>query len=48
MTFEIENKEGLEYLESLENNTIDLVLTDPPYIISRESGMNKLFRQGAP
>lgn len=43
MTFEIENKEGLEYLESLENNTIDLVLTDPPYIISRESGMNKLF-----
>ena len=43
MTLEIENKEGLEYLESLENNTIDLVLTDPPYIISRESGMNKLF-----
>ena len=43
MTIEIENKEGLEYLKSLENNSIDLVLTDPPYIISRETGMNKLF-----
>ncbi|MAG59998.1 DNA modification methylase [Candidatus Woesebacteria bacterium] len=37
----IENKEGLEYLETIEDNTVDLILTDPPYITSRESGMNK-------
>ena len=39
----IENKDGLEYLDSIENNSIDLILTDPPYIISRESGMNTHF-----
>ena len=35
-----ENKEGLEFLKTVDNNSIDLVLTDPPYIISKESGMN--------
>jgi len=40
---EIENKEGLVYLQSIEDNTIDLILTDPPYIISRETGMNSLY-----
>ena len=39
----IEKKEGLEYLGTIENNSIDLILTDPPYIISRESGMNTHF-----
>ena len=29
-----------KYLNTIKNNTIDLILTDPPYIISRESGMN--------
>lgn len=37
---EIHNTEGLQYLSTLPNNSIDLILTDPPYIISRESGMN--------
>lgn len=36
----IENIDGLEYLSKIENNSINLILTDPPYIISRESGMN--------
>lgn len=40
---EIYNKDGLEYLDELENNSIDLILTDPPYIISRETGMNKHY-----
>lgn len=40
---EIENKEGLRYLQSIKDNSIDLVLTDPPYIISRETGMNSLY-----
>jgi len=36
----IENKEGLEFMKTIQNNSIDLILTDPPYIISKESGMN--------
>jgi DNA modification methylase len=37
---DIQNVDGLEYLKTVANGSIDLVLTDPPYIISRESGMN--------
>tara|TARA_B110000208_G_C11687793_1_gene401170 strand:- start:215 stop:1024 length:810 start_codon:yes stop_codon:yes gene_type:complete len=37
---DIQNKDGTEYLSTIENNSVDLVLTDPPYIISRDSGMN--------
>jgi site-specific DNA-methyltransferase (adenine-specific) len=40
---EIKNEEGLQYLKSIKDNSIDLVLTDPPYIISKESGMNEHF-----
>lgn len=42
---EIKNCEGLEYMKTIENNSIDLVLTDPPYIISRESGMDKHYHE---
>lgn len=35
------NKEGLEFLSEIPDNSIDLILTDPPYITSRETGMNK-------
>ena len=42
-TIEVKNQEGLEYLQTITNGSIDLVLTDPPYIISRDSGMNTLF-----
>ena len=37
---EIKLQEGLQYLSTLQDKSIDLVLTDPPYIISRDSGMN--------
>ena len=37
---DIQNMEGLAYLSTIANNSIDLIFTDPPYIISRESGMN--------
>ena len=37
---EIKHMEGLEYLKTIENNAVNLILTDPPYIISKESGMN--------
>lgn len=37
---EIKLQEGLEYLSTIEDKSIDLALTDPPYIISKDSGMN--------
>jgi len=40
---DIQNICGLEYLKQVPDDSIDLVLTDPPYIISRETGMNTLF-----
>jgi site-specific DNA-methyltransferase (adenine-specific) len=39
-TTDIQNIDGTEYLKTITDNSIDLVLTDPPYIISRDSGMN--------
>lgn len=42
---EIRLQEGLSYLSTLPDKSIDLVLTDPPYIISRESGMNSHYNQ---
>ena len=41
---EIKNGEGLEYLNGIGDNTIDLILTDPPYIISNaKTGMNQHY-----
>lgn len=40
---QIENSDGLKYLKSIENNSIHLILTDPPYGISKETGMNKHY-----
>ena len=40
----IQKMEGLEFLENkIKNKSIDLILTDPPYIISKETGMDKHF-----
>ena len=38
-------KEKLNYLKSINNNSIDLILTDPPYITSSETGMDNLHKQ---
>lgn len=38
--FEIQNLDGMQYLSTIPNGSVGLVLTDPPYIISRETGMN--------
>ena len=38
---EIKNIEGLSYLESIDSNSVNLVLTDPPYITSRKTGMDE-------
>jgi site-specific DNA-methyltransferase (adenine-specific) len=42
-TIEIKNINGMEYLKTINNNSIDLILTDPPYIISKDSGMNQHY-----
>jgi site-specific DNA-methyltransferase (adenine-specific) len=42
---DIQNKDGFEYLSKIKNNSIDLILTDPPYIISKESGMNSHYNK---
>ena len=39
------NVPGLECLDGVKDNSIDLILTDPPYIISRDSGMNTLYNK---
>lgn len=40
---DIQNKDGLQYIKDISNGSIDLILTDPPYCISRETGMNKHY-----
>jgi site-specific DNA-methyltransferase (adenine-specific) len=42
---EIKNIDGIEYLKTVSNNSIDLILTDPPYIISKETGMNSHYNK---
>jgi DNA modification methylase len=39
---DIRNCDGIDLLNTIQDGSVDLILTDPPYIISRESGMNKL------
>ena len=48
MESNVQNVDGLTYLNTLESGTVDLVLTDPPYITSRKTGMDehaKLVKQ---
>ncbi len=42
---DIKNKDGLEYLTTIDNNSINLVLTDPPYITSTKTGMGDLHKK---
>ena len=42
---QIENQEGIEFLSTISNNSVDLILTDPPYITSTETGMGNLHKQ---
>ena len=41
----IQHKDGIEFLKSLDDNSIDLIITDPPYLISKETGMNKFEKE---
>jgi site-specific DNA-methyltransferase (adenine-specific) len=42
---EIKNMDGLKYLLTIPSDSIDLILTDPPYIISKETGMNTHYNK---
>ena len=42
-SFHVENSDGLTFTKSLPKQSVHLVLTDPPYIISQKSGMQTLF-----
>ena len=37
----IQNKDGLDFLSGIPDESVSLILTDPPYITSRDSGMDK-------
>uniref|UniRef100_A0A6C0KWF3 DNA methylase N-4/N-6 domain-containing protein n=1 Tax=viral metagenome TaxID=1070528 RepID=A0A6C0KWF3_9ZZZZ len=43
-SIDVQNTDGLLYLESIPENSVDLILTDPPYIISKDSGMNEHYK----
>lgn len=43
MSFNIKNKDGMELLREIENDSVHLILTDPPYIISKNTGMNSHY-----
>lgn len=38
----IKNMDALEFIKSLEDESIDLVLTDPPYNISKDNNLNTM------
>ena len=37
--------DGFTLLDKIENKSVNLILTDPPYIVSRDSGMDKHYNQ---
>jgi len=44
MTTSIENMEGIQFLtHKVADDSVHLIVTDPPYITSRDSGMNSLY-----
>jgi DNA modification methylase len=44
-SIDIQNIDGIEYLKTIDKNSIDLILTDPPYIISKDTGMNSHYNK---
>ena len=42
---DLQQKDGLAFLSEIPDDSVDLILTDPPYIISRETGMNSHYQE---
>jgi site-specific DNA-methyltransferase (adenine-specific) len=45
IVIDVKNVDGMQYLSNIVDGSIDLVLTDPPYIISKETGMNTHYNK---
>ena len=45
IVIDVKNVDGMQYLSTVLDGSIDLVLTDPPYIISKETGMNAHYNK---
>lgn len=43
--YKLVNCDGREFVKTIDAKSIDLVLTDPPYIISKKSGMQSFFEK---
>lgn len=43
--FKLTNGEGVDFLKTISKKSVNLVLTDPPYIISQKSGMQTFFEK---
>ena len=41
LNIDIKHMDGIEYLKTITKNSVDLILTDPPYCISKDTGMEK-------
>ena len=41
--FSIVQGDCFDLIQDVKTNSVDLILTDPPYIISRDSGMDKHY-----
>lgn len=46
LKIELKNKSCFEYLKSIKNNSVDLVLIDPPYEVSRDTNFAKCEKKG--
>jgi len=44
-TFDLQNIDGLKYMAEQKDKSVHLILTDPPYIISKDSGMNRFVKK---
>ena len=40
----LQNIDCIEFLHKIDDESIDLILTDPPYIISKDTGMNEHYK----
>ena len=43
ISIDVQCQDGIEYLNSIKDKSIQLILTDPPYITSRKTGMNEHY-----
>jgi len=47
ISINLTQQDGLQFLSEIPDNSVDLILTDPPYITSRDSGMDKWVKHVA-